>query len=157
MDRSDIKVAGILLLIGGLALANILLWVIAIPNLGGGMVGGRESRLFQSMSYWRGEARPFAILEHVVAADNGSITLVLQNNDVTENLIITKLSVGTGSKDAKTSFAPGETRTMTVDYVTAGDQTAGALYYLAVNISYTTSKNVSATQYGTKSLIGEYS
>jgi len=119
-----------------------------------------DARIAQSQSYWRGQARPFAILESSMANTAGTGTLVIQNVEANGPYTITAngLAVGipacTNATAGGYAFAAGETKTITLSGCTAG--TAGAVYDLQVNISYTTPNSVSSKQYGTKNLIGKY-
>ncbi len=119
-----------------------------------------DARITQSNSYWRGDARPFAILE-VAVTTGGMATLVLQNNEAQGTMTMTNISIGTGYNQSGTGglgttgllFAPGEQHRVTVN-VSGG--APGTSYDLPVNISYTSGNRVSATQYGVKNLIGKY-
>lgn len=114
-----------------------------------------DARITQSSSYWRGEARPFAILDHTFNS-TGAGALVLQNNDASGTFTITSLGVanGTGSVGSGAAFAPGETKTITVSGSSTGS--AGGVYDLNVTITYTTPNGVTSKQYGAKNLIGKY-
>jgi len=114
-----------------------------------------DARIAQSQSYWRGQARPFAILENSITAA-GVGTFVIQNVEANGPYTITSLSVSTGAANAtSTAFAAGETKTMTAS--TFGTNTAGAVYDLPVNITYTTPNGITGVkEYGTKNLIGKY-
>ena len=115
-----------------------------------------DARITQSQSYWRGQARPFAILEASLTGTTG--TLIIQNMEANGPYTISAsgLKVGiTACTNASTAaFGAGETKTITVGTCTAG--TSGAIYDLSLNITYTTPNGVTATQYGTKNLIGRY-
>jgi len=112
-----------------------------------------DARISQSQSYWRGQARPFSILENSITAA-GAGTLVLQNVEANGPYTITAIAAGACTNATSTAFAAGETKTMTLASCTAG--TAGAVYDISVNITYTTPNSVSSKQYGTKNLIGKY-
>ncbi len=124
-----------------------------------------DARITQSNSYWRGEARPFAILE-VAIQTNGLATLVVQNNEAQGALTMLNISVGSDFNDTAVSgglgasgllFAPGEQHILTLDNVTSGGAVStGSSYDFPVNISYRTGNGVSSTQYGVKNLIGKY-
>ncbi|HIH18981.1 TPA: hypothetical protein HA225_03310 [Candidatus Micrarchaeota archaeon] len=113
-----------------------------------------DARITQSNSYWRGEARPFAILEHSVTS-GGVMTLIMQNNDATGSIGMTNISIGAGSNGTSTiTFAPGESRTVTVSGV-ASSPASGSVYDLQVNITYTTPNGIAGKQYGAKNVVGK--
>jgi hypothetical protein len=112
-----------------------------------------DARITQSTSYWRGEARPFAILEHT-ASTTGNISILLQNNDATGTFTINSLGVSNASNSTATSFAPGESKVINVYGLPSG--TAGTVYDLNVTIGLTTPGGVSSKQYGAKNLVGKY-
>ena len=111
-----------------------------------------DARVTQSQSYWRGQARPFAILD---ASIGGTGTLSIQNMEAVGPLIITSLQVGNCTANATAlSFAAGETKTTTV--AGCGTGGVGTIYDFGVNISYNTSNGIPSKQYGSKNLIGKY-
>jgi hypothetical protein len=115
-----------------------------------------DARITQSQSYWRGQARPFAILDASMTSTTG--TVIVQNMEANGPYTITAsgLAVGSAACTNTTAYAfgAGETKTISVSGCTAG--TSGAIYDLSVNISYTTPNGVTSKQYGTKTLIGRY-
>ena len=114
-----------------------------------------DARITQSQSYWRGQARPFAILENSCSA--ATCNLVLQNMEANGPYTITASGLGVGTCTANTTaatFAAGETKTIGMAGCTSG--TSGAVYDLNVTISYTTPNSVTSKQYGTKNMIGKY-
>jgi len=112
-----------------------------------------DARIAQSSSYWRGQARPFAILDNSITAA-GTGTFILQNMEANGPYTITSLSIANGTPNTtSTSFAAGETKTMNM--VGLGG-TSGSVYDLNVTISYTTPNSVTSKQYGTKNLINRY-
>jgi hypothetical protein len=116
-----------------------------------------DARITQSTSYWRGEARPFAILEHTFSAASANGTVFLQNNDATGTFTVTNLGIGTGANATSTTFAPGESRQMVVSGVAStGGLSAGTLYDLNVTITYTTPGGIATKQFGGKNLVGKY-
>ena len=116
-----------------------------------------DARITQSTSYWRGEARPFAILEHSAVAATGLATVILQNNDATGTFTMTNFTFANASNSTSTTFAPGETRTITVNASSAfGTQAAGNIYDVPVNITYTTPNGVAGRQYGAKNIVGKF-
>jgi len=114
-----------------------------------------DARITQSQSYWRGQARPFAILDAGLSSPAANITI--QNVEANGPYTITAIYVGnTTAATTATSlvFAAGETRTLVIT-ASIPTCTAGAVYDYSVNISYTTPNGVTAKQYGTKNLIGK--
>ena len=115
-----------------------------------------DARISQSQSYWRGQARPFAILENSLTATTG--TLVLQNVEANGPYTITASGLAVGipacTNTSAFTFAAGQTQTIPLASCTNG--ASGAVYDLQVNISYTTPNGVTSKQYGTKNLIGKY-
>jgi hypothetical protein len=112
-----------------------------------------DARIAQSQSYWRGQARPFAILENSCAT-TGNCTLSIQNMEANGPYTITNFGINLGANTTSTVFAAGETKVMTVSIGTTG--TAGAVYDYNVSITYTTPNSVSSKQYGTKNMIGKF-
>ena len=113
-----------------------------------------DAKILQSDEYWRGLAKPFAILERNVLA-NGTVSLVIQNKDAMGTYTLTRLNVSSGAYTTPTSFSPGETKTLVFSGVPTG--TAKAYYDFAVNISYTSPYGISNVQRGTKNILGKYS
>jgi len=113
-----------------------------------------DARTTQSQSYWRGQARPFAILESTINA-TGGVALVVQNMEATGPYRMTTLVVGNATTGAiTTDYAAGETKLVALS---SQQGTVGALYDLSVNITYNTPNGiVGAKQYSTKNLIGKY-
>ena len=114
-----------------------------------------DARITQSQSYWRGQARPFAILDN--SCSGIVCVLVLQNMEANGPYTISASGLAVGACTANASsaaFAAGETKTISVGTCTNG--TSGAIYDLGVNITYTTPNSVSSKQYGTKNMIGRY-
>jgi hypothetical protein len=112
-----------------------------------------DARIAQSQSYWRGQARPFAITE-CTCATTGNCTVVVQNMEANGPYTITTFGINLGANSTSTSFAAGESKTMTVGIGTTG--TASAVYDYNVTITYTTPNSVTSKQYGAKNLIGKF-
>ncbi|MFA6214247.1 MAG: hypothetical protein WC717_03140 [Candidatus Micrarchaeia archaeon] len=113
-----------------------------------------DARITQSQSYWRGQARPFAILDSSITAA-GVGTFSIQNMEANGPFVITDLYVANGTNSTDVTFAAGETKTIGVGAITSG--TAGGLYDLQVNFTYTTPNGITgAKQYGAKNLVGRY-
>ena len=115
-----------------------------------------DARITQSQSYWRGQARPFAIIENSMTGTTG--TLVIQNMEANGPYTITASGLGVGiaacTNTTAFTFGAGQTQTITLASCTAG--TSGAVYDLGVNISYTTPNGVTSKEYGTKKMIVKY-
>ena len=114
-----------------------------------------DAKITQSQSYWRGEARPFAILEHAVTT-GGAASIVIQNVDAAGTMTIDSLGVGAGSNGTDVSFAPGEVKTVNVASVVAAGQTSGNVYDLNVTITYNSPSLTGLKQYGAKNIMGKY-
>ena len=113
-----------------------------------------DARISQSQSYWRGQARPFAILD--ISINTTNATLSVQNMEAngpytvsTNGILINGLGTTTS-----TAFAAGETKTMNVVGAFTAC-TSGSVYDYNVTITYTTPNSVTSKQYGTKNLIGK--
>ena len=116
-----------------------------------------DARITQSQAYWRGQARPFAILESSISGTTGVGTFVIQNMEANGpyNITTIALSNSTVNAPSSTAFGAGETKIVNVTGLPPG--TAGGLYDLQVNITYNTPTGIVGTkQYGTKNLIGKY-
>ena len=121
-----------------------------------------DARITQSQSYWRGQARPFAILENICTTGSnatvpGNCTVVLQNVEANSPYTITSLNVGNCTANGtSTAFGAGDTKTM-MTYTCASGTTAGVIYDLSVNITYTTPNGITGVkEYGAKNIIGKY-
>lgn len=119
-----------------------------------------DAKKTQSDAYWRGEARPFAILEH--AQTGATLSLVIQNLEA-EQKQITNISVagqGSSGSDPLTGnqyFSAGEKKR--VNFNLGSNCTSGNTYEYTVNFTYS---NADATitgqkEYGTKTLVGKCS
>ena len=116
-----------------------------------------DARITQSQSYWRGQARPFAITEASINAAAGSFTV--QNVDATGSFILTALTINNTAvtvTGTPLTFAAGETKVVVVTAGIAPSCSAGVVYDLPVSITYTTPNGITGVkQYGTKNLIGK--
>lgn len=113
-----------------------------------------DARITQSNSYWRGEARPFAIVEHAFTT-SGSGTVVLQNVDASGTFTLVNLTVANTTTNISAQVGPGDTRSVSVSGLGTG--TAGAIYDLNITIAYTSPQGLSNKQYGSKGIVGKYS
>ncbi|MFA6327866.1 MAG: hypothetical protein WCY41_00275 [Candidatus Micrarchaeia archaeon] len=137
----------------------IMAVVLLVALIGVSLVGfvpsvTSDAKISQSDEYWRGQARPFGILERTVLA-NGTVTLVVQNKDAIGTYTMTRLSISSGAYTTATTFGPGETKTLRFSGAQAG--TAGAYYDFSLNITYTSPFGVAGVQRGTKNVLGRYS
>lgn len=119
-----------------------------------------DAKITQSNSYWTGDARPFHITEHAYTSD-GTLQLILQNVESTGTVTLSALnftfSNGTGySYTTATSFAPGETKNISIIAVMPVG-TAGTIYELSVNMTYTSPNGLVNKQFGAKPIVGKYS
>lgn len=137
----------------------LIVAMVAIALLGffPGLAG--DAKKTQSDAYWRGEARPFAILEH--AQSGTDLTLVLQNVEADQR-VINNISIsgqGVSGVDSFSSVSPyfsaGERKTTTVDF--GQNCTSGSTYEYWVNISFNNSDNSISNQrqIGAKTLVGK--
>jgi len=113
-----------------------------------------DAKIGASQSYWGGEARPFAILEHSVSVSGDGI-FTLQDLDASGMLTVTSFKVGGAENKERISFVPGETKTIRVSGLPSGSR--GKQYDLDVTITYSTLNLDGMKQYGAKNLVGEYS
>ncbi|MFA5183500.1 MAG: hypothetical protein WC405_19480 [Syntrophales bacterium] len=117
-----------------------------------------DAKITQSQSYWRGEARPFAILEHTVAGSTGVATIVIQNVDAMGTYTMTNLTINASKwNTTSTPFAPGEVKNLRF----TGSQvlptgTSGDTYDFPVIITYTSPNNLVMKQHGAKNIMGKY-
>ncbi|MFA6329008.1 MAG: hypothetical protein WCY41_06210, partial [Candidatus Micrarchaeia archaeon] len=114
-----------------------------------------DARITQSQSYWRGQARPFAILD--AGLSGAAANLSVQNMEANGPYVLTSMTIGGAAvtiTGTNATFAAGETKTLVV---TAGIPTctSASVYDYNVTISYTTPNGVTGKQYGTKNLIGK--
>ncbi len=112
-----------------------------------------DAKITQSNTYWRGEARPFAIVEHAFDS-TGAGTLVLLNNDASGTLTITNITVGNGTYTTPTTFASGDQKNIAI--TNAGTGSVGGTYEFNVVITYTTVNGLTMAQFGMKPIIGKY-
>ncbi|MFH0927425.1 MAG: Yip1 family protein [Candidatus Micrarchaeota archaeon] len=130
-----------------------------MPGLSG------DAIIAQSDSYWRGTARPFAILEHSQDGGSRELTMVIQNVDADQREI-TAINVadasGSGiSGDASTYLSTGANRFFSsgdkkmVPVELSGTCTSGTVYEYNVDFAYNTGSINGLTQYGEKTLIGK--
>ena len=112
-----------------------------------------DARITQSQAYWRGQAKPFAILDASIAA-GGIGTFSIQNMEANSNQM-TALYLGGCSNTTAITFGAGEIKTLTAGAI-CGTGSAGGIYDYNVTINYTTASNVVSKQYGTKNLIGKF-
>ena len=145
--------------------AVLLVAITAVVVLGFFPAFAGDATISTSNTYWRNEARPFAILDSSGVADNGTFYLGVENAEGVETLTVTNIvlgnsGAGNGGKSSLdpafigTSFGPGESRIMPVIGGPAG--TAGDLYEVNVTIYYTNKNGIPATEYGDKNLAGRY-
>lgn len=140
--------------------AVLLISMIAVVLMGYFTSFSTDAAITSSNTYWRSEARPFAILEHTGTAANGTYYLRIENAEGRETLNITNIAlenvsaVGSTAGVTSVAFLPGESRIMILNGGKTG--TSGAIYELDVNITYIRKNGIPAVQYGTKKLVGRY-
>jgi len=125
-----------------------------------------DAKITQSASYWKGEARPFAILENSISTTAG--TLILQNVDASGTYTVTNVTLsntaGTLSSSNTTSIpiGPGATSQVNFAGISAAGQiaagaTQGSVYDLNVIITYTSPSGLSGQrEVGAKTLVGKF-
>ena len=119
-----------------------------------------DARISQSQSYWRGQARPFAILDAKMDASAATGSLALQNMEATGPYTINAIYIGsstnlTGLTAANTVFSAGETKTIAFTASGSTCGVGGTVYDYNVTIAYTTPNGIASKQYSTKNLIGK--
>lgn len=142
----------------------LIVAMVAIALLGffPGLAG--DAKKTQSDAYWRGEARPFAILEH--SQTGGTLTVVLQNVEAEQRSLALINISGQGATFTSNStvlnntnqyFPAGEKRTFAI--VGTSNCTASSTYEYQVTLVYNNSDNTitNQRQYGAKTLVGKCS
>ena len=117
-----------------------------------------DARITQSQTYWRGQARPFSIMD--VAINSTNATLSIMNKEASGQYVIPANGIQIGTVACTTagaSFSAGETETpaITVSGAFTPCSTPGAIYDYNVTITYNTPSMTGLRQYGTKNLIGK--
>jgi len=116
-----------------------------------------DAKITQSNSYWRGEARPFAIIDHQINT-SGAGTLILQNVEASGALTITAIvnsnTTGTSLSSTQVTFGSGETKNISISAAPTG--TSGSVYDFGLVITYTSPNIAGLKQYGAKNIIGKY-
>jgi len=147
----------------------LIVAMVAIALLGffPGLAG--DAKVAQSDSYWRGSARPFAILEHSFISNNQNLTVVIQNVD-SDQREVTEVSIaGSGFSGVANSSEGGVLSASNTRYFSAGEKktikvkmdgncTSGTMYEFMINFTYNTNTGLTALkQYGEKALVGKCS
>ncbi|MFA6327971.1 MAG: class III signal peptide-containing protein [Candidatus Micrarchaeia archaeon] len=134
----------------------LIIALVAIMLLGYFPGMATDAKITQSNTYWRGEARPFAITEaNINSSGHGSF--LLQNMEANGPFIVTLLQVGSYNNSSNTTFAAGESKLVTISDM--GNNTTivgGSVYDMNVTISYTTPSGAVTKQYGSKNIVGKY-
>ncbi len=139
----------------------LIVAMVAIALLGffPGLAG--DAKKTQSDAYWRGEARPFAVLEH--SQTGTSLIVVLQNVEAEQRILTNGTFTGQGSTGnlnvtaANQYFSAGEKRAFTL--ALSQNCTSGSTYEYNVNITYSNA-DLTITgqkQFGAKTLVGKCS
>ncbi len=148
------KIIGILLV---LLLATAFFYLSFFPPCGCNILGlctECGAQLTPSQTYWRYEARPFAILECDVNKD-GNATLVLENSEAGKTFTLIEINIGQVTKKSNISFAPGNPGLIKLSGLPTG--AAGQTYEFHVNITYVDQAGNQHAQYGAKPLPCRYS
>jgi hypothetical protein len=109
-----------------------------------GSVG--DARKVQSDSYWRGEARPFAIVEH--AQSNDQLVAIAMNVE-SEPTLMKYFAVGSSSNTTEVSFSGGEKKQISI--AMSEKCKPGSTYELNVSFGFDDGK----IQKGAKNLFGK--
>ncbi|MFA6907405.1 MAG: hypothetical protein WC263_01100 [Candidatus Micrarchaeia archaeon] len=114
-----------------------------------------DAKITQSATYWRGEARPFAITEsNINSTGHGSFMLL--NMEANGPFKISVFQVGDyNNSTGNITFSAGESKLVIIPDM--GNHTGGTVYDLNVTISYTTPSGTATRQYGSKNIVGKYS
>ncbi len=134
----------------------IALVSIALLGFFPGLTG--DAKLTQSDAYWRGQARPFQILEHTNSGST-NLTVVIQNSE-SDKMTLTALNIGGATMAGSATFAGGEKKTIALTGASLGC-VSGSTYEIAgsnITFTYTTSNGLVKTQgagASTKSLAGK--
>jgi hypothetical protein len=128
-----------------------------------GFIPGMASdvRITQSQSYWRGQARPFAILDAQISGDKGNFTM--QNMEAVGSYNLTTMAINNNNLGINNSgansvmFGPGETKIVVIyrniDVPTCTPP--GSIYNYNVTITYTSPSGIAGMkQYSAKNLVG---
>ncbi|GEM_PF-1593355 len=155
----------ILAVIAAVAIMGLLFLLLMGSMMGIALLGffpgvAGDAKATQSAAYWRGEARPFAILEH---SQSGSLITIIAQNLETNSLKIGSIKLeGTagqkgsygGSDDA--ALSAGERHTYRVQL--SNPCTAGTNYEYFVTVSYSDPADEGAkSMKGAKTLVGKCS
>jgi hypothetical protein len=141
----------------------IALVSIALLGFFPGLAG--DARRTQSDSYWRGDARPFAIMEH--SASGGALSVVIQNID-SDQRTMTGFIAGVGVGNVSPNFFPiagivfagGEKKainSLNITLALPGSVTCtpAATYDLNITFTYSSPDISGQKQIGGKNLIGK--
>ncbi|MFA5929501.1 MAG: hypothetical protein WC861_01330 [Candidatus Micrarchaeia archaeon] len=119
-----------------------------------------DARITQSQSYWRGQARPFAILDAKMDAGLATGSLSVQNMEATGPYTITEMKIGsttnlTGLTGTNAVFGAGQVQTIAFTASGSTCGSAGTVYDYNVTITYNSPSLTGLKQYGTKNLVGK--
>lgn len=160
-DSSKNALILIAVVVGIFALIFIVLFAamagIAMLGFFPGLAG--DAKATQSASYWRGESRPFAILEH--SESGKDFTMVIQNVE-SDGRIIQSISMsgtpGGGNfvpKDSEQYFQPGEKRTYRIRMSETCAPKTTYDYNVVIVYSNAYKSITSQNQRGAKTLVGK--
>ncbi|MCX6773336.1 MAG: hypothetical protein NTV88_06255 [Candidatus Micrarchaeota archaeon] len=132
----------------------LLIAMTAVVVLGFFPAFAGDAAITTSNTYWRNEARPFAILEHSAFASNGTFYVKVENSGV-EKMTVTDILLGCNAEAKPTEeIAPGENKIIPIE--SENKATAGDLYECDVTIAYLTKNQLPMTEYGDEKLVGRY-
>ena len=130
----------------------LLMYVLSTTFFG---VAKSDCTITWSNSYWRNEARPFAIMEHQAYLKDSSITITIQNYG-TQSITIQKIRVGNSTKLLGFTFEPEQERDITMKHGASNSAHPGEVYWLNVTITYLTPDGQERVFVGAKPIVGKY-
>ena len=112
-----------------------------------------DARITQSQAYWKGQAKPFAILDAAISGTTA--TLSVQNMEANGPYTISAngIQINGAGTHAAAIFGAGETKTISITGLAAC--TSGAVYDYNVSVVYTTPSGISTKQFSAKNLVGK--
>ena len=112
-----------------------------------------ECGIMLSNHYWRGEARPIAILEHSTST-NSTLDIILQN--VGEPIVVRRIRVDDTGKDLDLVLQPGETKQIALKINVPDGACLGCAYKFDVSITYITPDGQEKVFVGIRPIVGKY-
>lgn len=135
--------------------AVLIVALVAIMLIGAFPAFGADAKFSESTQYWRGTARPFAILEHT--QQNDTLSFAMQNQE-TDRYIVTNITIT--NYNGSTVYANGVTmgggarKVFNITGLPNCDPESYDEYEYEITIVYNTS-NIRRWQIGGKPLMGK--